>query len=39
MISSTRNWSNDTTDSQKEKKHVLMLIFSTSSMDLIRCGH
>ena len=26
MIYNTRNWSNDTTESQKEKRPVLMLI-------------
>ena len=29
MIYNTRNGSNDTTESQKEKRPVLMLIFST----------
>ena len=31
MIYNTRNWRNDTTESQKEKKAILMLIFSTVS--------
>ena len=31
MMHTTRNWSNDTTESQKEKKPVSMLIFSTVS--------
>ena len=26
MIHTTRNWSNDTTESQKEKRPVLMLV-------------
>ena len=28
MIYNTRNWSNDTTESQKEKRPILMLILS-----------
>ena len=31
MVYNTRNWSNDTTEGQKEKKTCLMLIFSTVS--------
>ena len=31
MIYNTRNWSNDTSESQKRKRPVLMLIFSTVS--------
>ena len=31
MIYNNRNWSNDTTKSQKEKGHVLMLISSAVS--------
>ena len=34
MIYNTRNQSNNTTESQKEKRPVLMLLFST-----VRCGH
>ena len=36
MIYNTRNWSNDTTESQKEKKTVLMLIFSTVSKKCVK---
>ena len=32
MIYNTRNRTNDATESQKEKRHVLMLIFSTARM-------
>ena len=32
MIYNNRNRSNDTTESQKEKRPVLMLIFSTVSL-------
>ena len=43
MIYNTRNWSNDATESQKEKKRrVSMQIFSTvsqKSRDEIRCGN
>ena len=43
MIYNTRNRSNDTPESQKEKKRpVLILIFSTvsqKSRDYIRCGY
>ena len=42
MIYNTRNRNNDTTESQKEKRSVLMLIFSTvnqTSRDYIRGGH
>ena len=38
----TYNTSNDITENEKEKRPVLMLIFSTvsrKSRDLIRCGH
>ena len=31
MIYNTRNWSSDTTESQKEKILVLMLLFSSQS--------
>ena len=31
MIYNTRNWSNDVTESHKEKRPVLMFIFSTVS--------
>ena len=34
MIYNTRNRSNDKTESQKEKRPVLMLIFSTVSQKL-----
>ena len=34
MIDNTRNWINDITESQKDKKIVLMLIFSTVSQKL-----
>ena len=30
MIHTTRNWSNDTTESQKEKRPVLMLVLEES---------
>ena len=33
MIHNTRNQSSDTTESQKEKKPILMLIFSTASQE------
>ena len=33
MIHNTRNQSNDATESQKEKKPILMLIFSTASQE------
>ena len=34
MMYTTRNWSNDTAESQKEKRPVSMLIFSTVSQTL-----
>ena len=34
MMHTNRNWSNDTTESQKEKRPVSMLIFSTVSQTL-----
>ena len=42
MIYNARNRSNDTTESQKEKRPDLMLIFSKvsqKSRDQIRCSH
>ena len=43
MICNTRNWSNNATESQKDKKKpILLLIFkiiSQKSWGQLRCGH
>ena len=39
MIYNYRNRSNDTTESQKEKRFVLMLMQEESVSKQIRCGH